>query len=371
MHYREFGTLGIEISALGFGAMRLPVTPEGTIDEAEAVRIIRYAIDHGVNYVDTAYPYHQGESERLVGKALKDGYRDLTYLATKCPVWLIEKEEDFDRYLDEQLDKLQVDHVDFYLLHALSGKRLTERVEKFHLVEKMIAARAAGKIRYIGFSFHDELDVFKEIVDYTDAWDFCQIQYNYINTDYQAGGEGLRYAAAKGLGVVVMEPLLGGKLANLEPHVAEFLPDGKSQVEFALDFLWDQPEVGFLLSGMSELEQVKANLEYADRSSTGMVSMEDRERYSYVKTVFDRMALVGCTGCKYCLPCPFGLDIPELFTAYNRSASCDMASAAEYYEKLNVKADACRACRHCEEECPQHIKISEVMPKVAELFSKK
>lgn len=369
MHYREFGTLGIEISALGFGAMRLPVTEKGTIDETEAIRLIRYAIDHGVNYVDTAYPYHQGESECLVGKALKDGYRDVVYLATKCPVWLIEKEEDFDRILDEQLEKLQTDHIDFYLLHALSRERMTERVEKFHLVEKAKAAKEAGKIRYLGFSFHDELEVFKEIVDYTEEWDFCQIQYNYINLDYQAGREGLLYAAERGLGVIVMEPLLGGKLADLAPHVADELPKDKSQVEFALDFLWDQPEVGFLLSGMSSFEQVESNLEYADRSRIGMVSAEERECYACAKAVFDRMALVNCTGCRYCMPCPFGLEIPDLFTAYNMSASHGMGEAKEAYGKLLVKAEACQACRHCEEECPQHIKISEVMPKVAKTFA--
>ena len=370
MHYREFGKLGIEISALGFGCMRLPLAGDGTIDEEEAIRIIRYALDHGVNYVDTAYPYHQGESERLVGKALKDGYRDITYLATKCPVWLIEKEEDFDRLLDEQLKKLDVECVDFYLLHALSKERLEERVKKFHLVDKMLKAREAGKIKYIGFSFHDDLDTFKEIVDYTDAWDFCQIQYNYMNTDYQAGAEGLRYAADRGLGVIVMEPLLGGRLANLAPHVAGVLPEGKSQVELALDFLWDQREVGFLLSGMSDFEQVKANLEYADRSEIGMVSEQERAAYRKAKEIFDQMALVGCTKCRYCMPCPFGLDIPELFAAYNLSASSGMSEAKEAYEKLLTGADACQACRHCEEECPQHIKISEEMPKVAQMFNK-
>ena len=236
MKYRKFGSTGLEVSALGFGCMRLPIHEDKTIDEEKAIAMIRHAIDSGVNYVDTAYPYHQGTSELVVGKALKDGYREKTYLADKLPVWLIEKEEDFDKYLDEQLEKLGTDHIDFYLLHALSRERFEERVKKFNLTKKMEEAKAAGKIRYLGFSFHDSLDVFKEIVDYY-HWDFCQIQYNYINTNYQAGTEGLKYAASKGLGVVVMEPLLGGKLANLAEHVAEVVPDKKSQVEYALDFL--------------------------------------------------------------------------------------------------------------------------------------
>lgn len=368
MQYRKFGNTGIEVSALGFGCMRLPINEDKTIDEEKAIAMIRHAIDSGVNYVDTAYPYHQGTSELVVGKALKDGYREKTYLADKLPVWLLEKEEDFDKYLDEQLKKLDTDHIDFYLLHALSRERFEEKVKKLNLVKKMEAAKAAGKIRHIGFSFHDSLDVFKEIVDYYDGWEFCQIQYNYINTNYQAGTEGLRYAAARGMAVIIMEPLLGGKLANLAPHVAEVFPEGKSHVEYALDFLWDQPEVSLLLSGMTQPDQVEANLEYAGRSHVGMVTEEDRKIYAKAKEIFDEMALVNCTKCAYCMPCPFGLNIPELFAAYNMTASHGMAAAKAAYAELSTKADACRACHHCEKECPQHIHISEIMPKVAKIF---
>lgn len=369
MQYRKFGNTGVEVSALGFGCMRFPLNEDGTIDEGRTIAMIRHAIDSGVNYVDTAYPYHQGTSELVVGKALADGYREKTYLADKLPVWLLEKEEDFDKFLDEQLRKLNTDHIDFYLLHALSRERFEEKVKKLNLVKKMEEAKAAGKIRYIGFSFHDTLDVFKEIVDYYDGWDFCQIQYNYINLAEQAGTEGLKYAAGKGLGVVIMEPLLGGKLANLAPHVAEVFPEGKSQVEYAFDFLWDKPEVSLLLSGMSAEDQVEANLAYADRSHVGMVTEEDREVYGKAKEIFDRMALVGCTKCAYCMPCPFGLNIPELFAAYNMTASHGMDKAKAAYGALETKAEACRACRHCEKVCPQHIKISERMPEVAKAFA--
>ncbi|MEY8394266.1 aldo/keto reductase [Lachnospiraceae bacterium 45-P1] len=369
MQYRKFGNTGIEVSALGFGCMRLPLSEDGTIHEEKAIAMIRRAIDKGVNYVDTAYPYHQGTSEYVVGKALKDGYREKVYLADKLPVWLLESEEDFDKYLDEQLKKLDTDHIDFYLLHALSRERFEEKVNKFNLTKKLEEARAAGKIRYIGFSFHDSLDVFKEIIDYYDGWDFCQIQYNYINTKYQAGTKGLRYAAGKGLGVVVMEPLLGGKLANLASHVAEAFPEGKSHVEYALDFIWDQPEVSLLLSGMTEPDQVEGNLQYADRSHVGMVTEEEKKVYAKAKEIFDKMALVNCTKCAYCMPCPFGLNIPELFAAYNMTASHGMNPAKAAYGELSVKADACRACHHCEKECPQHIKISEMMPKVAKTFA--
>ena len=369
MEYRKFGRTGIEVSALGFGCMRLPIHEDKTINEEKAIAMIRHAIDNGVNYIDTAYPYHHGTSELVVAKALKDGYREKIYLADKLPVWLLESEEDFDKYLDEQLSKLETDHIDFYLLHALSRERFEEKVKKFNLTKKLDEAKASGKIRHIGFSFHDSLELFKEIIDYYDGWEFCQIQYNYINTNYQAGTEGLKYAASKGLGVVVMEPLLGGKLANLAPHVAEMFPaDGKSHVEYALDWIWDQPEVSLLLSGMTEPEQVEDNLVYASRSHIGMVTEEEREIYQKAKKIFDEMALVNCTKCAYCMPCPFGLNIPEIFAAYNMTASHGMAKAKEAYNALETKADACRACHHCEKECPQHIKISEIMPKAAKAF---
>ncbi len=367
MQYRKFGNTGIEVSALGFGCMRLPLNEDKTINEEKAIAMIRHAIDNGVNYVDTAYPYHQGTSELLVAKALKDGYREKVYLADKLPMFAIEGEDDFEKYLNEQLQKCETEYFDFYLLHAINKERF-DIIKKYHFAEKMAAAKADGRVKYIGFSFHDDLDVFKELVDYFD-WDFCQIQYNYINTHHQAGTEGLKYAAAKGLGVIIMEPLLGGKLANLAPHVAEAFTGDKSAVEYALDWLWDQEEVSLLLSGMTEPEQVEQNLEYASRSSVGMVTEEERAMYAKAKEIFDRASLVDCTKCEYCMPCPFGLNIPGIFAAYNTSASIGMTAAKEAYEAMETKADACRACHKCEKVCPQNIKISEVMPKVVKLFA--
>lgn len=370
MQYRDFGKTGIKVSALGFGAMRLPIIQEDQVDEKRAVSMIRHAIDEGVNYIDTAYPYHQGESERIVGNALRAGYREKTYLATKCPVWKLEKEEDFEEVLEEQLKKLNTDHVDFYLLHALSRDRLENKVKKFDLIKKMEKARAEGKIKYIGFSFHDSYDVFQDIIDYYDGWDFCQIQYNYVDLTHQAGVKGLRYAASKGLAVVIMEPLLGGKLADPAPHVKEVFGKEKSSVEYALDFLWDQPEVSLLLSGMSEEKQLEENLMFADNSRIGMVSEEERAMYEKAKEIFDSMALVGCTGCRYCVPCPFGLEIPEIFSFYNMTAAHREQEAKAGYEALKVKADGCKSCHSCEKECPQMIKISQVMPQVSTVFGK-
>ena len=368
MQYRTFGNTGVKVSALGFGCMRFPVLEDGSINEAEAISMVRRAIDEGVNYVDTAYPYHGGNSELVVGKALKDGYREKTYLADKCPVWLLKEEEDFDKYLDEQLKKLQTDHIDFYLLHALTKDRFENAVKKFHLVDRMKAAREAGKIRYLGFSFHDEVEVFKEIVDYTKDWDFCQIQYNYINVNDQAGTEGLCYAADRGLGVIIMEPLLGGRLANLSGHVAEKFSGEKTAVEHALDFLWDKEQVSLLLSGMRERKQVEDNLVYAKRSSVGMLSEEERKAYGAAREIYDKMSMVNCTACAYCMPCPFGLNIPEIFKAYNVFGLEGKNGAKKAYESLEVKADQCRSCHHCEKECPQHIKISEVMKEVVKIM---
>lgn len=372
MQYKEFGKTGKKISILGFGAMRLPMMKKGdeqVIDEKEAISMIRYGIDEGINYLDTAYPYHDGESEILVGKALKDGYREKTYLATKCPVWNVKKEEDFDFYLNEQLEKLQTDYIDFYLLHALDKDRFKDPVEKFNLIDKMEKAKEEGKIKHMGFSFHDDLESFKHMIDATDKWDFCQIQFNYINTDYQAGLEGLRYAASKGIAVIVMEPLLGGKLANPPKNVAETLGSEKTSVEWALDFVWGNQEVDLLLSGMSTMEQLKENIRYASHTKVGELTKEERAFYQEAKKIYDTMALVPCTKCEYCLPCPFELAIPNIFEAYNTSASVNMEKAKELYDKIEVNASFCTQCRTCEEACPQHIEISQVMGEVEGAFA--
>ena len=322
MQYRSFGKLDWRPSALGFGAMRLPTIDDdpAKIDEAEATRMLRHAIDHGVNYVDTAYPYHRENSERLVGRALQDGYREQVKLATKMPCWKIEEAGDFDRYLDEQLEKLQTDHIDFYLLHGLNEKRWADMSE-LDVLGWAEGAIASGRIRHLGFSFHDKLETFKAIVDASDLWTFCQIQYNFMDIEYQAGTEGLEYAAERGLAVVVMEPLRGGRLTKSVPPSVQAIwgdaPVQRTPAEHALQWVWNHPEVSVVLSGMSTFEQVEENVDSAGRSGPGTLSKEELALYDRVREAYEALCPVPCTDCKYCLPCPSGVNIPRVFDIYN------------------------------------------------------
>ena len=368
MKYRTMRFIGGEenVSLLGLGCMRFPLNEDGTIDEAQAEAMIGRALNAGINYIDTAYPYHKGESEPFLGRALKKYPRNSFYLATKLPVWLVNSVEDAERLFKEQLSRLQTKYIDYYLLHALDAGRW-EKLVKEGIIEWAEAKKASGKIRHLGFSFHDTYPVFREILTYR-QWDFCQIQYNYINRAYQAGDEGLTYATEKGLAVIIMEPLLGGRLANLSEHVAEVFSKDKTSVEHALDFLWDKKEVSLLLSGMGTEQQVEDNLVYAGRSAVGMLTAEEKKQYEKAKEIYDKMSMVDCTGCAYCMPCPFGLNIPELFKAYNTYGPEGKDGMKREYEKQQVRSDSCRSCHRCEKVCPQNIKISEQMKKIAELM---
>ena len=368
MKYRKLA--GEDVSVLGFGLMRLPVHDgdAGRIDKEKTYEMLKYAIDNGINYFDTAYVYHNEKSEVIAGEIFEEnGWRDKVKIATKLPTWLVKSEEDVTRMLDEQLERLRTDHIDFYLCHALDKDRFDNIIMKYNVLPQLEKAKAEGKIRHIGFSFHDDCDTFKRILNSYDGWEFCQIQLNYINTDYQAGLEGLRFAAEeKGIGVIVMEPLYGGKLAAPSMQIIKELPEGKNPVENAFNFLWNRPEVRITLSGMGTMKMVQDNIRYAEKAEAGMLSESELERYARAKHVFDTMALVPCTKCAYCMPCPFGVDIPGVYESYNKIPVTKLESAKEAYSKLDGKADKCRKCGACQKVCPQNIETPVLMPQIAE-----
>ncbi len=376
MEKRIFGKTGVEVSPLGFGCMRLPVTDptnNSTIDVAEATKMIRHAIDNGVNYIDTAYPYHNQQSEVVVGNILQDGYREKVYLATKCPVWAIKKEEDFLEFFEEQLHKLQTDHIDFYLLHALNQERL-DIILKFNLYEKVEKLKAEGKIKYIGFSFHDVYETFPKIIDSYDNWDFCQIQLNYLDTDYQAGLKGLELAKEKNLGIVIMEPVKGGRLASIPQSMVDIFKSANSEkpdVAWAFDYLYNFPEISVVLSGMSTMEQVEQNIDIANNAKANSLTEAEKEAYAKAKKTFDSLETVPCTSCKYCVPCPHGVEIPNNFTISNEyTLFGGLETRQKEYDALGEKGKAsnCVACKVCESKCPQNIVISEELKKVKDLF---
>ncbi len=367
MHYRTFGRLDWKPSALGFGAMRLPILDgdHAKIDEELASRMIRTAIDRGVNYIDTAWPYHGEQSERFLGRCLRDGYRRRVRLATKMPSWLAEKPEDFDRFLDEQRRRLETDAIDFYLLHALDKTRWP-KLRDLGVREWSERAKREGRIGEFGFSFHDDLATFQGIVDNHD-WGFCQIQYNYMDADFQAGRQGLRYAASKGLGVVVMEPLRGGSLARPAPPEVTALWDSattkRSQVDWALAWVWNDPDVSLVLSGMSAMSHVEENLACAERSGVGTLTEDELRLVGRVRDAYRTLAPIPCTACRYCQPCPHGVAIPRVFSFYNdASAYNDFARLGNMYRNDRFmepehRADRCVACGACEAACPQQIEV--------------
>ena len=376
MQYRQFGQLDFKVSALGFGAMRLP-TVDDEIDEAEATEMLHYAIDHGVNYVDTAYPYHDGKSEVFLGKALKDGYRERVKLATKMPSWEIQTAGDFDKFLGIQLERLQLEYVDFYLLHSLN-KNHWPKLRDLGVREWAEKTIADGRFRHLGFSFHDDYDTFKQIVDDYDKWAMCQIQYNYMDVDNQAGTKGLQYAASKGLAVVIMEPILGGKLVGPpEPIQAIWNRAAKKRApaDWALQWPWNQPEVSTVLSGMSATQHVEENVASADASGIGTLTADELALYDQVRKKYQELIAIPCTSCGYCMPCPQGVDIPGNFGSYNEGIMFDKPEASRgHYGWLkfafeeqgifdhDVRAAQCIQCGECEEKCPQSIPISEWMP---------
>jgi len=389
MKYRKMGSLGWEVSALGFGCMRLPPRRINKLraETEESVKIIRHGIDLGINYLDSAWVYHLGDSEKILGHALKNGYRERVKVATKLPLFLVRNEGDFDHYLESSLDRLQTDYLDFYLLHGMDRGSF-EKVKRLGLIEKMKEAKQKGLIRYIGFSFHDTLPVFKEIIDYY-PWDMAQIQYNYMDTGAQATTEGLKYAYSKGIAVVVMEPLKGGKLANPPKEALDIMKKSgieRTPVDWAFKFLWNRPEISTVLSGMGTRRMVDENCAYADNSGVNSLSEAEMKVISEVADIYREKILVPCTACNYCMPCPSGVDIPGNFALLN-NMSTESSGLRRYMlqrkyggltkpggkidrEKPNGNASVCINCGRCTERCPQHIEIPSELKKAHEILGK-
>lgn len=385
MQYRVLGKTGEEKSILGFGCMRLPLTdpsnPE-SIDIDLATSMLHEAIEAGVNYIDTAYNYHSlggrsgpGQSEPFVGRALEGGYRQKVSVATKLPSWLVEKHEDMDRILDHQLQRLRAQRIDFYLVHNINAGTW-DPIRLNGLFDFLDRARRDGRIKHVGFSFHDRYELFEEVIDSYD-WEFAQIQFNYLDLNYQAGVRGLRRAAERDLGLVIMEPLRGGFLTSYLPQeqvdfLASIRPDW-SLADWALRWIWHYREIGVVLSGMSDMAQVRANLEIAKAAEP--LNDEEISALDKVREFFLERLKVNCTGCGYCLPCPEGVSIPKAFAHFNNYYLMDadeVRARAKYFYNAQLspqeKVSRCVACGRCEEKCPQHLPISEFMSEVKDLF---
>ncbi len=378
MKKRKLGLKGPEVSILGFGCMRLPIS-KGKINRPEAESMLLQAIDAGVNYLDTAWLYHNGESETFIADTITGSRRDEVIIADKMPSWLIEDSADLDKYFDLQRKKLKSSRIEVYLIHGLNLERWN-KIQKTGVLDWLTRKKESGEIGYTGFSFHDEYSSFETIIEAWD-WDICQIQYNYMNIDDQAGSKGLTLAHKRGVGVIAMEPLLGGKLVTAPKPVKEVwsksgYPDW-NPVERALRWLWDQKQIGMLLSGMSSMAHVKDNVRIASEAEAEVFSALEKDLYKEAKKAYQSLKAINCTACDYCKPCPRGVDIPWNFKLYNRAAMYENLEASRQgynwmlksYEmgisKIDTRGIHCISCGDCMPRCPQNLNISSLMPEVA------
>jgi len=375
MQYRIIPKTGDKISAIGYGCMRFP-TRAGRIDEKKAEAQIRYAIENGVNYFDTALPYHNGESEKFLGKVLEGELRSRVKLATKLPPWRVKTREDMDLILQEQLSSLRTDCIDYYLIHGIQSPDVWERMLELGVIDFLDQAKKNGYIKNAGFSYHSDRNSFNKIIDDYD-WEFCQIQYSYLDENNQAGKDGLEYAASRDIAVFIMEPLRGGSLVGKLPNPvqSEFDKAGanRTPADWAISWILNHKEVTCVLSGMNVDEHIKENIEIASRAQPGKMTESEVLVIEKVKNVFEKLMKVPCTGCAYCIPCPAGVDIPACFEHYNNKSYFGLMSAKPMYlmatapmmDDKSSKASLCFECGKCESHCPQHIEIRKELKKVA------
>ncbi len=373
MLYRKVPKTGDELSILGFGCMRLPKRL-GRIDEERAKRQVRSAIDAGVNYIDTSMIYHAGASEPFVARALRDGYREKVKIATKLPPWSVLEPGDMETLFCSHLEQLATEQIDYYLLHALNGK-IWRKLQRFGVMEFLDRLKADGRIVNAGFSFHGDRDDFTDIVDGYD-WDFCQIQYSYLDENNQAGTLGLEHAASKGMGVIVMEPLRGGNLTGKIPAAVQAIWDGvpvrRSPAEWALRWVWNHPEVTCVLSGMNQEEHIEENLRIASEAEPKSLSNEELDVVVQARETYFRMTKIDCTGCRYCMPCPHGVDIPQCFEVYNNVYMFPKVLGTKFLYPVRLNgfsdeptfASLCTKCGKCLKKCPQMLPIPDLLDQV-------
>ncbi|MDR1272456.1 MAG: aldo/keto reductase [Clostridiales Family XIII bacterium] len=378
MKYRPFPSDGRETSLLGFGTMRLPQNSgrDNDIDQEKSIEMIRYAIDHGVNYVDTAYFYHAGASERVTGKALQDGYREKVLIADKLPPWALKTEDDCMRVFEDQLKKLGVDYIDNYLIHNIFQFNW-KKVKSMDLVGFVQKLKQEGLIRNFGFSYHGEVEgLFEEIIDFA-PWDFVQIQLNYIDTEFQAGLKGYEYAHSKGIPVVVMEPLKGGKLTQQLPESIEKYWDGLghswSRAEWALKWLANLPGILTILSGMNTLDQVKENIRILSEAEADSLTAEELNIIENAAAEYRKLIAYACTGCRYCMPCPQRVDIPKVLEFRNNwdLFAHNPSLKRDFRIFIQNPPSACVECGECEGKCPQSLEIRKAMRESAGIFESK
>ena len=356
---RKLEKTGDSLSILGYGCMRFP-TRKGAIDIVKTEEQIRYAISQGVNYFDTAFPYHGGASESVLGKILSKGFRDKVKIATKLPIYMVNTREDMDQFLNIQLSRLQTNRIDYYLLHNINNKATWDKMVSLGVLDFLNAAKRDGRIVNAGFSFHGGKALFKEVVE-AYPWEGCQIQYNFLDTDNQAGTEGVKYAADKGLGIIIMEPLRGGKLAGKVPKEVESLWNQSSQkrsaAEWSLRWIWNHPEIHVVLSGMNDDDHIRENIRIASDATPGSFSPEELQLVEKVRDTYRRLMKVGCTGCNYCMPCPAGVNIPQCFERYNNKYLFHQKGKFDYYLWLggftspHANASLCKQYEKCEKIC--------------------